>query len=72
MDSYGRDYYPKRVINPTPLAIRPPQDIRTWPLAIMPAKDDAQTKEIQVLQQKFKELSVQIANSKERRPRPTN
>jgi hypothetical protein len=28
MDSYGRDYYPKRIINPTPLAIRPPQDVR--------------------------------------------
>jgi hypothetical protein len=42
------------------------------PLALMPTKDDAQTKEIQDLQQKFKKLSVQIANSKERRPRPTN
>jgi hypothetical protein len=72
MDSYGRDYYPKRVINPTPLAIRPLHDIRMQSLAIMPAKDDAQPKEIQDLQQKFKELSVQIANSKERRPRPTN
>jgi hypothetical protein len=46
MDSYRRDYYPKRIINPTPLAIRPPQDVRMQPLALMPAKDDAQTKEI--------------------------
>jgi hypothetical protein len=72
MDSYGRDYYPKTVINPTPSAIRPPQDVKTQPLTIMPARDDAQTKEILDLQQKFKELLVQIANSKERRPRPTN
>jgi hypothetical protein len=41
MDSYGRDYYPKRIINPTPLAIKPPQDVRMQPLALMPAKDDA-------------------------------
>jgi hypothetical protein len=46
MDSNGRDYYLKRVINPTPLAIRPPQDERTQPLTIMPTKDNAQIKEI--------------------------
>ena len=46
MDSYGRNYYPKRVINLTPLAIKPPQDVRIQPLAIILAIDDAQTKEI--------------------------
>ena len=46
MDSYGRDHYPKKIINPTPLVIRVPQDVRMQPLAVMLAKNDAQTKEI--------------------------
>jgi hypothetical protein len=72
MDSYGRDYYPRRVLNPPPLAIRTPQDIRSQPLAIKAVPEDNNIKEISDLQQKFKELSVQLANAREKRPKATN
>jgi hypothetical protein len=72
MDSYGRDYYPKRVLNPQPLAIRAPLDIRPQPLAIKATPEDSNTKEIIELQQKFKELSVQLANAKDKHPKATN
>jgi hypothetical protein len=72
MDSYGRDYYPKRVLNPQPLAIRAPPEIRPQPLAIKTTPEDSNTKEIIELQQKFKELSVQLANAKDKHPKATN
>jgi hypothetical protein len=63
MDSYGWDYYPRRVLKPPPLAMRTPQDIRSQPLGIKAVPEDNNTKEIIDLQQKFKELSVQLANA---------
>jgi hypothetical protein len=72
MDSYGQDYYPRRVLNPPPLAMRTPQDIRSQPLAIKAVPEDNNTKEIIDLQQKFKELSVQLANARDKCPKATN
>jgi hypothetical protein len=72
MDSYGQDYYPRRILNPPPLAMRTPQDIRSQPLAIKAIPEDNNTKEIIDLQQKFKELFVQLANARDKRPKATN
>jgi hypothetical protein len=68
MDGYGRDYYPRRVLNPQPLAVRPPLTMKeTRPLAITAPIEDVNSKEITELQQKFKELSVQLANARDKR-----
>jgi hypothetical protein len=72
MDSYERDYYPRRILNPQPLAIRTPLELKPQPLDIKAAPEDSNTKEIIELQQKFKELSVQLANAKDKRPKATN
>jgi hypothetical protein len=34
MDGYGLNYYLKRILNPQPLAIKAPLEIRASPLAI--------------------------------------
>ena len=72
MDSYGRDYYPRRILNPPPIAIRTLLKMKTQPLAIKATPEDSITKEIIDLQQKFKELSVQLVNAREKRPKATN
>jgi hypothetical protein len=52
--------------------MRTPQDIRSQPLAIKAIPKDNNTKEIIDLQQKFNELSVQLANVRDKRPKATN
>jgi hypothetical protein len=52
--------------------MRTPQDIRSQPLAIKAIPEDNNTKEIIDLQQKFKELSVQLANARDKRPKAIN
>jgi hypothetical protein len=52
--------------------MRTPQDIRSQPLAIKAVPEDNNIKEISDLQQKFKELSVQLANTRDKLPKATN
>jgi hypothetical protein len=72
MDSNGWDYYPRRILNPQPLAIKAPPEIRPQRLAIKAIPEDNNSNEIIELQQKLKELSVQLANAKDKCPKAIN